>query len=697
MLAAPAIRFSGTVRDSTGGLVPGAYVGFNNRGTHADSEGRFSFTAQPGTSRLLISGWTMSASVENFRLDDDTTRDFVLPVVPVDVNVKDGTGRGVPGMQVTVTSVEGPAAFELIPGKPTVVSNSLQAHGDAGGHARVMALPTKADLRIYARADSDSSYVSRAVGPLDAPLTVDLTYSTGHFTGTLRHTDGAVPPGTSLYLWREGDTSGGGTAVNPDGTFSLDAPPGRYHLALSGSYYDWEDDEDGSSHDGYSFSATFDDFVLNADRHVDLRLPAFQTVNLHVVDPNGAPVGAAVAASANKSAVELLPGTTWTVWVDNRWETDGVAVLRALPGADLSVHVTPYDSRLGVYDGTVSAAENITVRLPNPGTVPGTVPVRFINAKDPSICAYIVVSGPEGSDDRYPGGDTCTLSLAPGEHRLSMDENDEGDSGDYTTESYSLSADYTVSGPATLSLTTYPAQRAQVDIVNASGDPVLGTLVLKGAPGPIDLGSGIKGTGQVANYYEDGGDGGPTYYPPMFGPTVFSGEFQPDGGPHVTFTGLKLAGGGHVTLVQPDRGAGLPDLPDTNEPSEPTIEEPTMVTPGDPPANTANDRNLDQDRLLGPRRRRHDLQLRRRRPPQQHHERRRRPRTDPEREGVLDPQPQRAGPGLRRCAQPGRGADGQTREGRSTRCAVRHTVREGLLGLHQQGPRHHLRRCTVPG
>ncbi|HEV3364976.1 MAG TPA: carboxypeptidase-like regulatory domain-containing protein, partial [Acidimicrobiia bacterium] len=535
-----AVDFEGTLRDGTGTPIPNAWVRLGDAGERTGTDGRFHIRSLPGTHRLSVEGHQYTVSVEHFTLNADTERDLVVPTkIPVEVNVRDEDGHTVDDARVSFDSSEQDAPFELLPGKKTAARNWISyAKADGAGHVEFDALPTAEPvlLRVSPPFGSPLKTAELTIDPLSAPRRIDVVLpwaprpgdpsgAVVSLSGTVRNLDGSVPAGDAgLYLF----TPDGQEAWHAEvlgGSFSLAAPPGPYRLRVYGSDYAWVDEDDGSEHDGFDFSAEIDDFHLSGDRTVDLRLP-FAPTEVVVVDHTGQPAAGDVTIYTEKTGVELLPGATGKAEIrnDERAGPDGRAMIMTVPGRRSSVSVEPDAQRLSPYSGNVTPiGDRLTVNLPTP------IPVRFTDeVRGPSACARFEVTGEDGGS-RWPESDpTCTVGLQAGPHHLTNYSDSWGDSGDVEFEWYWIDADFTVSGPATLDLHLPASNRAQIDIVSGNGDPIGGALTMDSATERVDLGSGIEATVTVSNRYLDMGDALSSFNAHLFGPTTFSGTFRSD-------------------------------------------------------------------------------------------------------------------------------------------------------------------------
>ena len=568
-----AVRFEGTLRNSAGEAIPDAWVRLDDPGTETDSEGRFSLRSTPGSHKLFVDSQQFVAWVEHYTLGGDTDADLVIPTVPVEVNVRDEAGHTVDDVRIRLNAWEDQAPFELVPGKKTGAYNRIEIMGGASAHVEFDALPTAGPvvLQVSPPGDSPLRAVDLTIDPLNGPRRIDVVLPWRPrpgdppgpdvtVSGTVRNLDGTVPTGETGVTLSATDGDPSRYVEVHNGTFSLSAPPGTYQLTVRESNYNWHDDEDGSDHDGYDLSATIDEFHLDSNKTVDLRLP-FAPADITVVDHLGQSVTAAVTATTRDSDVELLPGATGKAQINlDKWVDTGRTTVKTLPGRPSDVVVRPDDQALAVYDGRATPTGNLmTVQLPTP------IPVRIThNVDGQTTCPYLEVNGLDGQNGpRWPGdASACTVGLQAGEYSLSSYNDDWGDSGDVEFEWYWIDAKYTVTGPATLNLDLPASNRAQVEVVNAAGNPLGGVLTMDSATEHVDLGSGIEATVVVKNRYLDEGDAKSMFDAHLFVPTTFSGTFRSERGPYqVSFSGLPLSPKGHLTIAHPVGEASSPNLP----------------------------------------------------------------------------------------------------------------------------------------
>ncbi|MDO9407876.1 hypothetical protein [Patulibacter sp.] len=222
----PAYRVFGTVRDSAGRPLAGAYVMLGTTTVNADAGGRYSVAVAAGTATMSVSGnsrradnSTAGALALDASVDVQGTRELnlVVPVGALRVRVV-----GPSGSPITGASVQGlpPSDRRYGPGDGPEVSPGVRASRlyVAPNSAQTDAAGT-ADLMIAADARGPAG--GRVVAPVDTTLpttefsVADLSVPTTKVISFSRSATDPTPPSVVC------DTSGAGVA---DGTWSSQVP-----------------------------------------------------------------------------------------------------------------------------------------------------------------------------------------------------------------------------------------------------------------------------------------------------------------------------------------------------------------------------------------------------------------------------------------------------------------------------------------
>ncbi|MGH9038836.1 MAG: carboxypeptidase regulatory-like domain-containing protein [Acidimicrobiia bacterium] len=143
-------RLAGTLRDGTGAPIPFAWITVDDGNTVTDAEGEFVLETPEGGRGLRVSppmadDASVVAETEDFTLDGDQTVDLVLPLVTVDVTVRDRAGSPVAGADVRLQSEETcsscAGAFELYEGAATSRQATITRRTGGDGKVHLITLP----------------------------------------------------------------------------------------------------------------------------------------------------------------------------------------------------------------------------------------------------------------------------------------------------------------------------------------------------------------------------------------------------------------------------------------------------------------------------------------------------------------------------------------------------------------------------
>lgn len=317
----------------------------------------------------------------------DAALDLTVHLVDVDVTVTDSQGNPVPG--ATVWGSVGGQGFppDLVDTPPLFSGVS-----DSRGQMNDTALTDAAGVATVRLLESRAGEASVSVGPPDGtnlssvtvsavPLAADyaVTVLIASMQGSLATGGEALggqivelSPGASgarRTALREA-AGGDSTVTEPDGTYSLTVDPGLYDLTVRNG-------ESANVAAPDSYSVTADGLDVTSARSDSLHLPV-SSVSVTVEDGSGEPVpGAVVSMACTPTSFELISGgpASGSTCDSAVSDASGVAVLKVLPVADLTLDVVPPGGsglvESSVSFGEVSADLSATVELSSPVVAPG--------------------------------------------------------------------------------------------------------------------------------------------------------------------------------------------------------------------------------------------------------------------------------------------------------------------------------------
>jgi len=536
------VVFTGTVRDGSGGPLPGVTVGLQDSGfpymgagsATTDAAGSFTITAASGVYTLTVSenlpdhGW-LSASTAGMDLSADRARDLVFPVAATDTVVQGADGSAIAGASVTLGSDRTcenkcPAPFALFPGAATAIQWSSLGTTGADGH---VVLPTLADANAVFTAGAAAPGLGqvRRPGvtiPAPAPLTAALC-PTVTFSGILTGSDGNPVEGAVTLENGEYQSASQTEYSTTTGSFSVSVPPGRYRLHVdadvgTASVQDGRENRDPVP----GAFVTVADFDLTADRTQNLTVPtAPYTVRLVDHDGNavtggwsvgcsgGTPTNCDVEASdaTGTASVELSPGLTGTgVLRHDSFFFDGTAPLKIFPGSPPSL-IGAVGTKV---DGAVvvaSDANGATLRLPAFATISGTAgdPRGPFGTTGPSSDVYVAMDADPSSDGgAQVWNGAYSISTRPGHHTISVGDGDGYDEDDEATatlpEFWQLTSDIDATGPTTVNFTVPDTRTGAVELVGPDGNrKTNGLYSVRGSTlaADVPMGGGRTGRGWV--------------------------------------------------------------------------------------------------------------------------------------------------------------------------------------------------------
>ena len=374
-------QFSGTVVDSTGNPVAGAYVGLTEQGDTANNyqvqtgaDGSFSEIVNSGTYSAYVLETGVADQLVEGTVDlsgSITGATVTMPAVsiPVTVSVTDTLGDPIAGASVAIAQPNGvvatctDTAWDASP----VFSDSefLEEQGnssattDSTGTASFGLAPCPGlSFKMEALAGgyaSSLSATSTPTGPTTIPIV--LTPNTVTFSGIVQTPAGTPLADTKVSLSYPGSVS---TYTNANGAFSLPpVPSGTYQLTVAG--YTADNAE-------YQLNANV---VLNGSQVGTTVTVPINPLTVSVSDTSGNPVpGATVSVEGSCqsfTAFDLFPGATVEegngsyLGDSDSAVTDstGTATLETLPcNSGFQIGVTPAS-------GTVASYANETLNAPS--------------------------------------------------------------------------------------------------------------------------------------------------------------------------------------------------------------------------------------------------------------------------------------------------------------------------------------------
>ena len=281
LAAAQMATFTGTFRRPGGSVIPSvAYELFCDAGklpykyTSTDASGSFNFTVQPPAKCYLKFYSGLSQSVDDdgnpatpaeqtyvyfdtqwygsFDVTESTTRDLVVPMVPLTVNVTNSQGAALANTKVesagsypsTYPAVIGGISYSALRGQFFAASTG----GD--GSVTMLVPPTQANpvqtaaIKVTPAAGSGSgTFQMSGLTWTEAKTINAVAPDNATLQGTVKYSNGAPATGLSVKLYGSGFSLSG--AVGSDGSYLVTGfSPGSYSLQISGTGA-WANEPDG--------------------------------------------------------------------------------------------------------------------------------------------------------------------------------------------------------------------------------------------------------------------------------------------------------------------------------------------------------------------------------------------------------------------------------------------------------------------
>jgi Bacterial Ig-like domain (group 3)/IPT/TIG domain/Carboxypeptidase regulatory-like domain len=399
-----AIRLSGTVRDAQGNTLQGVSVSLSGEGRQASGgtgrNGVYSVVALPGHYTVTVSSTNIlggnpgmpengfSIQAGSIDLESDQERNVTLPpTAQVTVEVENESGAPIAGAFVDI---------------PETVSHEF----DLGGfEAEKIAVPaqgakTGADGRASIPVFTGSSrpIVPGTVGPptggeyggaeFEVPAVGEVAHvvlpskALVHLSGTLRDAQGQPIAFAVVSLHRGSEEIW--TTTAKDGTYSLHAPPGHYHLEV-----EWgvaSEPPKGSPGSGWDVRTT--EFALESNQERDISLPPTSPLTVQVLGRGGAPLeGASVGVPQMSTGAYDLGGFEAEYAESNRQGggagVDGKVTFLVFTGSREAVHgqvEAPHESGYANAEFTVPEVDKettVVVSLAGNGEEEDTEPPRL--------------------------------------------------------------------------------------------------------------------------------------------------------------------------------------------------------------------------------------------------------------------------------------------------------------------------------
>ena len=272
-------------------------AGLNTRDIRTDASGNYSYSVPPGnySLRMYSSGSPqMPRSFDlysaGFPLDNDQTRDLVVPNFLLDVILTDENGDFVPNAQIRANAQRG-TSFS---------TGGIQFYGaaygygtsDAVGQVTMPLFPDTYRVTITPPPAFDPLAIHGVEVTENTILPVTLTEPVRVLLdGVLQGHDGTPIENQLIRLQDSAGLNTRDIRTDASGNYSYSVPPGNYSLRMYSS---------GSPQMPRSFDLYSAGFPLDNDQTRDLVVPNL-LLDIRVIDPNEAPVpGAQVSANAQR-------------------------------------------------------------------------------------------------------------------------------------------------------------------------------------------------------------------------------------------------------------------------------------------------------------------------------------------------------------------------------------------------------------
>jgi hypothetical protein len=310
VLAAPTVL--------TGRLLDGAGVGIANQqmelvadgletgvGTTTGANGAFTFSVEPGTYRLTVSGDNEESAASAsgayalnsgpFTISASQTTDFQLPFVRVDVHVAGNGGTAVPDVRVTTTAVSN---CGLTFGPTTACGASSYGLGDASattdaaGDVALWLFPTPppnpsqvTSYRFTATPPNGSGFATTTKSNItfagNTTETINLAASVTVTGRIVDRQNNGVP--NQFVEFVSDDSGATSTITDPTGSYSVAIQEGTYRINVSG------DNQNFTAAAPQIYHLTTEPFTVSGNQVINLAIPATR-LDVHVQDSNGNPI-----------------------------------------------------------------------------------------------------------------------------------------------------------------------------------------------------------------------------------------------------------------------------------------------------------------------------------------------------------------------------------------------------------------------
>jgi hypothetical protein len=281
-----AATFTGTLRDTAGTPIPGGSIFLSGGGrTVTDEAGAFVLAVGGGVYDLgvwlSLGGSAVQIRLEDFILTQDRHVDLTVPLISIDVTVRNEAGVPLPGAAVRLDENCGGCAppFKLFPGGSATRYFDARGYTGPDGRASLVGVPSPTFSLSVSTPNSPWYEPAERTGlsvTSSKSFEVVLPTKAAGFTaqsaepnlrGRIQTSDSRpVRPRWGVLLPESGPAHP--LTFGEDGAYEVSAPAGRYEIAL-----DTLDDSQPRHEDEVLWSVHSEPFDLSGDRTLDLTVP----------------------------------------------------------------------------------------------------------------------------------------------------------------------------------------------------------------------------------------------------------------------------------------------------------------------------------------------------------------------------------------------------------------------------------------